>query len=231
MRTVLNYVKALVMIVLVAAGISVLAQGPLTNALNLRVRTDANGYLSTTMLAATLPEGPLTALGNIRLRTDASGYLITAMGSTGSFQQANGSNLEYGGCAWVSNVWNCQTTTNGGTARNARFGSNANTIFSCDSGQVDCFIINGSSRNFVNNSTGVISSGAAPGTALANSMFTPGTTFASLGTPTNGTNIFCSDCGPTTAATCPGTKASCICAGSGLGSWAFRANSVWYCPF
>lgn len=53
------------------------AQGPLTNALNLGVRTDASGYLITTAVGYTAPDGPLTALGNIRLRSDANGYLLT----------------------------------------------------------------------------------------------------------------------------------------------------------
>lgn len=55
--------------------------------------------------------------------------------------------------------------------------------------------------------------------------------FAALGTPANGTVAYCSDCAPVTPASCPATKASCICAGAGVGSWAFRANSLWYCPF
>jgi hypothetical protein len=55
--------------------------------------------------------------------------------------------------------------------------------------------------------------------------------FAALGTPANGTLALCSDCQPTTRATCPGTLASCICATGGTGSLAVRTNSVWYCPF
>lgn len=55
--------------------------------------------------------------------------------------------------------------------------------------------------------------------------------FAALATPANGTIAFCSDCAPTTPATCPGTKASCVCTSGGVGSLAIRANALWYCPF
>lgn len=57
------------------------------------------------------------------------------------------------------------------------------------------------------------------------------TTFATLPTSTNGTVLYCSDCTVTTAASCPGTQASCICAGSGTGAIARRINSLWYCTF
>ncbi len=44
----------------------------------------------------------------------------------------NGSNAEYGGCAWASNVWQCGPVTNGGSNRNMRLNgvSNANLILS-----------------------------------------------------------------------------------------------------
>lgn len=69
--------------VLTLAG-GVLAQGPLTNALNLSMRTDSNGYLITSSAGYTASDGPLTALGNLRLRTDANGYLLTTFGASGS---------------------------------------------------------------------------------------------------------------------------------------------------
>lgn len=53
--------------------------------------------------------------------------------------------------------------------------------------------------------------------------------FAALGTPANGTIRNCTDCTPTTAASCPATKASCVCAGSGSGAIAVRVNGVWDC--
>ncbi len=55
--------------------------------------------------------------------------------------------------------------------------------------------------------------------------------FSALGTPANGTQAFCTDCAPTTPATCPATKASCVCTNGGAGSLAIRVNSLWYCPF
>lgn len=57
------------------------------------------------------------------------------------------------------------------------------------------------------------------------------TLFASLGTPADGSLAFCSDCTVTTAATCPATQASCVCAGSGTGAFARRVASAWYCTF
>lgn len=55
--------------------------------------------------------------------------------------------------------------------------------------------------------------------------------FAALGTPANGTQAFCTDCAPTTPASCPATKASCVCTSGGVGSLAIRVNALWYCPF
>jgi len=49
-----------------------------------------------------------------------------------------------------------------------------------------------------------------------------GTTFASLGTPTNGTQQYCSDCKPT-------SSLDDTCANSGSGSQAFRLNGAWKC--
>lgn len=67
-------------------------QGPLTAANNLRVRTDANGYMMASAQVYTSPNGPLTNFANLRLRTDANGYLmvvvaggtcsLTALGTT-----------------------------------------------------------------------------------------------------------------------------------------------------
>jgi hypothetical protein len=57
--------------------------------------------------------------------------------------------------------------------------------------------------------------------ALGGKVQSIGTTFASLGTPSAGSYIWCSDC--TVAATC---------SGSGTGAWAFRTGgATWTCPF
>jgi len=56
-----------------------LAQGPLTPLMNLRGRTDANGYLMVTPGAYSGSDGPLTPLSNLRGRTDSNGYLLTAI--------------------------------------------------------------------------------------------------------------------------------------------------------
>ena len=57
------------------------------------------------------------------------------------------------------------------------------------------------------------------------------TTFAVLGASPNGSVLYCSDCTVTTAASCPATQASCVCAGSGTGAFARRVASAWYCTF
>lgn len=63
------------------AGLS-FGQGPLTNALNLMVRTDSNGSLYVYGVAAGA-QGPLTNLGNVRLRTYSPGSLaVTVAGGT-----------------------------------------------------------------------------------------------------------------------------------------------------
>lgn len=77
-------------------GVGVIAQGPATNALNLKVKTDANNYLISTGFAYTAPDGPATSLANIKLKTDANGYLITTTSSsatTNKFYGADGTNL------------------------------------------------------------------------------------------------------------------------------------------
>lgn len=52
--------------------------GPLTNAANLGVRTDENGYLLASSGTPGAIDGPLTAFGNIKVRTDENGYLRVA---------------------------------------------------------------------------------------------------------------------------------------------------------
>lgn len=73
---------SLIGLTILFAGIS-FGQGPLTNALNLMVRTDSNGSLSVYGVPAGA-QGPLTNFGNIRLRTYGGGDLgvTLASGST-----------------------------------------------------------------------------------------------------------------------------------------------------
>ena len=53
--------------------------GPLTPLMNLRGRTDENGYLRISAGTAGLTDGPLTPLSNLRGRTDGNGYLRVAL--------------------------------------------------------------------------------------------------------------------------------------------------------
>ena len=60
---------------LVASALVWAADGPLTPLMQLRGRTDANGYLLVSSAAMTGSDGPLTPLANLKGRTDANGYL------------------------------------------------------------------------------------------------------------------------------------------------------------
>jgi hypothetical protein len=65
----------------------------------LRVKTDANGYLAMTAGSLTLPLSQPTQFDNIRLLTDSNGYLLTAVVNTNSTftgdVQANCSTVTY----------------------------------------------------------------------------------------------------------------------------------------
>lgn len=55
--------------------------GPLTNAANIMVRTDENGYMRMSAAAAGATDGPLTAWSNLRVRTNENGHLRVTLGS------------------------------------------------------------------------------------------------------------------------------------------------------
>jgi hypothetical protein len=78
--------------------------------------------------------------------------------------------------------------------------------------------------------TGVnISTFTANTVTLSTAAFS-GSTFSTLGAEPNGSMKYCTDCTVTTAATCTtNVLASCVCAGSGPGAFAKRANGSWYC--
>lgn len=59
--------------------------GPITNALNLRVRTDGNNYLMAASGTYSGVDGPITNFANLRLRTDANNYLIVTYSGTQAF--------------------------------------------------------------------------------------------------------------------------------------------------
>jgi hypothetical protein len=63
----------------VLAGVVLLAtDGPLTPLMNLRARTDENGYLRVSGGSPGSTDGPLTPMANLRGRTNESGYLRVA---------------------------------------------------------------------------------------------------------------------------------------------------------
>lgn len=59
--------------------------GPLTNFMNLRGRTDENGYVRISVGTAGVTDGPLTAFGNLKARTDENGYLRVSCTGCGAF--------------------------------------------------------------------------------------------------------------------------------------------------
>lgn len=206
-------IRLILSLCLVIGGATILlaVDGPLTNALNLRVRTDANGYLVTSSGTYTAPDGPLTAFANLRLRTDANGYLISTLNGNSTIPVAN--------CYGFIGVSNCFGITGTSTAIKASDGGN--------------YLLVGPGTVFVNSATLLFGTGGTPDVtitrAAANELTYSAVAFAALGTPANGTFGFCSDCAPTTPATCPATKASCVCTSGGTGAFAVRLNGVWDC--
>mgnify|MGYP001613730568 CR=1 FL=1 len=66
--------------------------------------------------------------------------------------------------------------------------------------------------------------GAAPATALTGGLFSNGVAFASLGTPSNGMIVFCTDCDPPTL-----VDSTCTSTGAKTGTLAVRQNGAWKC--
>lgn len=214
-------------IITLCLGIFLAAQGPLTNLLSLRGRTDANGYLIGTMAGYTAPDGPLTALSNIRGRTDANGYLLMTTSSSGSSLFPDGTACTAAGMAFSGEA----------TTGFVRGGSGDMIVCLAAQRQIDL-----SGTSFGLGSDSVIGWSASAGNATAAKDTTirrsgigevqfSSVAFAALGTPANGSFTYCTDCTEVTPATCPVTQASCICAGSGSGAFARRVNSTWYCTF
>ena len=189
----------------IALGLSVviIAQGPLTPLMQIRTKTDANGYLLTTGAAYTGPDGPLTAMANLRGKTDANGYLLTTTSTSSNnlFYAADGAAL----------------TPSFTFSGNLAIGMWRNSGALGLSGSGIGFYPYGNTTKGWELSTGGYLINDVP------------LTFATLGTPANGAQVYCTDCTPTTPASCPATKASCVCAGSGSGAQAMRINSVWDC--
>lgn len=207
-------IRLILSLCLVIGGATILlaVDGPLTNALNLRVRTDANGYLVTSSGTYTAPDGPLTAFANLRLRTDANGYLISTLNGNSTIPTAN--------CYGFIGVSNC-------------FGRGSDASSEVRASDGGAYLKVGVGTVFVNSATLQFGSGGSADVtitrAAANELTYSAVAFAALGTPANGTFGFCSDCAPTTPATCPATKASCVCTSGGTGALAVRLNGVWDC--
>jgi hypothetical protein len=89
------------------------------------------------------------------------------------------------------------------------FSSTNSSLVTCDLG----IARNGAGQLAITTGSG----GTAGALALTTINYTA-TLFASLGTPANGTFLYCSDC--TVASTC---------AGSGTGALAKRLNGAWVC--
>lgn len=194
---------ALGLLLVTIVAIRVVADGPLTAFPNLRGRTDASGYLLTTGGGYTAPDGPLTAMANLRVRVDANGYLLTTTSTSANnlFYAADGSAIlpSY--------------TFSGNTAIGMWRSTGA---LGLSGSGIGFYPFGNTSQGWLMNTSGVFTN-VVP---LTN---------ATLPASTNGSMVYCTDCAPTTPATCPATKASCVCTGSGSGAWAMRINSVWDC--
>jgi len=63
------------------------------------------------------------------LTRQANGVIAeTSTGAVNGIRFPNGANLEYGGCAWLSNFYECGSVTNGGTGRTVRIKSASTTV-------------------------------------------------------------------------------------------------------
>lgn len=251
-----NRLLVILLAVLLAGAHVIAVDGPITNALNLRVRTDGNNYLLATGGSYSGVDGPITSFGNIRLRTDGNNYLLIAM--------AGAQSIAINGIAVTSTdglvIQNTTASTVGTTVQISPRLNLCGTAYNSVStlSETDCAywetvpvttagtttlilrareLVNGGavttgSMNVSQFATLVTTAITAASTISATtSMSITGVAFAALGTPANGTITYCTDCTVTTAATCPATQASCVCAASGGGAFARRAASAWYCTF
>lgn len=95
-----------ILFVLAAFVVAGLAQGPLTNLMNLRGRTDSSGNLY--VLGATgSGQTPLTPLANLRGRTDSSGslYVNCTSGCGGTFTGADGFTAQTFSSTPATGIW------------------------------------------------------------------------------------------------------------------------------
>ena len=84
MRKDLIKLTSFVFLILCALGIVLSSQSQPTTPNQLRVLTDANGYLAATAGSLTLPLSRPTQFSNTRLLTDSNGYLLVAVVNTNS---------------------------------------------------------------------------------------------------------------------------------------------------
>lgn len=172
------------MITALLAGVRVYVDGPLTNAMNLRMHSDASGYLIATANAYTGPDGPLTALGNMRLRTDSNGYLIvTYNGGIQTMSTVNATvAYQLNGVAGVGFALNKAQPA----APTARSSSGAFIMTGLGAAAAPCtitptstgrviFSVNGDITNNTNATTVTVQMAEGTGTAPANNASATGT--------------------------------------------------------
>lgn len=98
-RRILIALAALLSLFAAFGGVLFAQYSPLTPLMNLATRTDANGYLISTIGGYTAPVSPLTTMANLRGRTDANGYLMVTLGlanSAGVLTNDGSGNLSWG---------------------------------------------------------------------------------------------------------------------------------------
>jgi hypothetical protein len=165
-----------------------------------------------------------------------AGPLVTVGAGLGANAYTGAQNLPQGTISLPSLLWGTDTATGfyqssantvtfaqGGTNQESfssnRFGFSKDIqvcFSSTNSSLVTCDL--GIARNGAGQLAITTGSGGTAGALALTTINYTATLFASLGTPANGTFLYCSDC--TVASTC---------AGSGTGALAKRLNGAWVC--
>src|SRR3990167_4026784 len=191
-----RWTGAFVLGLLLGAGVSV-AQGPLTPLMNLRGRTDSNGYVIATLNVYAGQDGPLTPLSNLRGRTDSNGYLmLTVSGAIPPGSLASGSPADDAvivGDSATAQTWRALTncTDTGGNHLNYTAATNAFSCGTSSSGSGltvgTTTITSGTTTRILYDNAGVVGEYTITGTGTVVAMQTsPSFTTPALGTPSAG---------------------------------------------
>lgn len=134
---------------------------------------------------------------------------------------ANGGSGAY--AARINGAWKCFTTQSDASTGTtfASLGTPSNGVFTYCS---DCAQTSSMDNTCTNLGSGAYAFRLNGAWRCMTTQTSPstGVAFASLGTPADGSQTYCSDCKAASAT-------SNVCAGSGTGAWAVRLNGAWRC--